>query len=370
LFYLNKDLLQKAFNEFYESSTYEDKHREQAVSSEIIVNSDAFQMKIRNDIQQQKPIIRDVSILDESQMYFPISIAFREVITRIMEAMRSVENGKIRQIQIQLIQQIVGRIDSLIMKVNEELYPFCLSLSRPLKATFHSCAVILLTKYYYDEQKDYFAETLSKLETQKDNLKQYFIDMVIPDTKVDTEVDKKYAIRLCKDIKESFVQFIIDDGQNIINKRLNNCTHLNRKWIQDRCDARLLTDQETQWYLDYIKNPRKSFEQLFKDIWKDVEAIINRELVARKLFYADILKEFFTCMEHTFLQALNNQYDLFMTELKEMDISFKSIDKRDNYEALLDKVLGCPDLCPCCNRPCDVDHTQIQSKPGSKNNEH
>ncbi|CAF3503358.1 unnamed protein product, partial [Rotaria sp. Silwood2] len=72
----------------------------------------------------------------------------------------------------------------------------------------------------------------------------------------------------------------------------------------------------------------------------------------------------------TFLQALNNQYDLFMTELKEMDISFKSIDKRDNYEALLDKVLGCPDLCPCCNRPCDVDHTQIQSKPGSKNNEH
>ena len=73
---------------------------------------------------------------------------------------------------------------------------------------------------------------------------------------------------------------------------------------------------------------------------------------------------------NTFLQALNNQHDRLITELKKMDINFKNIAKRDTYEHLLDKVLGCPDLCPCCNRPCDVDHTQIQSKPGSKYNEH
>lgn len=72
----------------------------------------------------------------------------------------------------------------------------------------------------------------------------------------------------------------------------------------------------------------------------------------------------------TFLQALSDQRDRLINELKEMNTSFKSIDKQDTYERLLDKVLGCPDLCPCCNRPCDVDHTQIQSKPGSKNNEH
>ena len=293
LVYLNKDLLQKIFDEFYGSSSCNGNNQEQEASSEIVANSDDFQMKIRNYIQKQKPIIQDGSILDENQMYFPTSIVFKEVITRMTEAMQSMEHNKIRQIQIKLIQKIVGLINSLIIKVNTELSPFCLSLSRPLKATFHSCAVILLTKYYYDEQKDYFAETLSKLHTKKDDLKQYFTSMFVHDA----EVDKKYAIKFCEDLQESLIQLIIDDGQNIINKILNSCTHLNRKWIQDYCDKQLLTDQETKWYLDYIKNPRKSFEELFKNIWKDVEAGINRELSRRKLFYDDILTEFFTCMK-------------------------------------------------------------------------
>ncbi|UJR09478.1 hypothetical protein I4U23_013716 [Adineta vaga] len=57
-------------------------------------------------------------------------------------------------------------------------------------------------------------------------------------------------------------------------------------------------------------------------------------------------------------------------ELEKIDVCFKSVAKRNTYEDLLDKVLGCSNLCPCCNRPCDVDHTQMQSKPGSMGNEH
>ncbi len=72
----------------------------------------------------------------------------------------------------------------------------------------------------------------------------------------------------------------------------------------------------------------------------------------------------------TFLQALKEECSRFITEFNETDVCFKNIDQRSTYEQVLDKVLGCSDLCPCCNRLCDVDHTQLQSKPGSKDNEH
>jgi hypothetical protein len=237
-------------------------------------------------------MITERTILDESQMYFPISTVFKEVIKQITEAMQSLENNEVRQIQITLVQKIVGLINSLIINVNTELSPFCLSLSRPLKATFHSCAVILLTKYYYNEQQNYFIETLSKLQTKKDDLKQYFTIMVSQGA----EVDKEYAIKFCKDLKESFVQLIVNDGHSLIDKILNSCIYLNRKWIQNSCDEKLLTDQTTQFYIDYLKNPRKSFEQLFKEKWKDVETKINEELKSRKLYYTNIFTEFFEFM--------------------------------------------------------------------------
>jgi uncharacterized protein YegL len=71
-----------------------------------------------------------------------------------------------------------------------------------------------------------------------------------------------------------------------------------------------------------------------------------------------------------FLQNLINGETNLRNELSELKHDFDTIDKQDTYGRLLDKIKGCPNLCPCCNRPCDVDHTQIKSRPGSKDNQH
>ncbi|CAF1676046.1 unnamed protein product, partial [Didymodactylos carnosus] len=121
-------------------------------SPPILATTDQFQADVRNTICQQKPINVTGALLDERNVYFGTSKVFKEVIARIIKAMHGVGNDKVRQIRTELIQKIVGLINSLTIDINNELAPFCLSLSQQLKSTFHTCAVVLLTKYYYDEQ--------------------------------------------------------------------------------------------------------------------------------------------------------------------------------------------------------------------------
>jgi uncharacterized protein YegL len=68
-----------------------------------------------------------------------------------------------------------------------------------------------------------------------------------------------------------------------------------------------------------------------------------------------------------FLETLLKEKDKIINDFYQCKSDFKDI---DTYARLLDKVRGCPDLCPCCRRPCDVDHTQFKSKPGAAYNEH
>lgn len=71
-----------------------------------------------------------------------------------------------------------------------------------------------------------------------------------------------------------------------------------------------------------------------------------------------------------FLHYISKEKEKLLKEYDQIKCDFDSIDKQDTYARLLDKVRGCPNLCPCCKRPCDVDHTQIRSRPGSEHNEH
>jgi hypothetical protein len=207
LLYLNKDLLEQQF--LYcvnQQSPYIDKHQrkdgdryhnkyfiqreasyitsafsskdDKQVQQPSVATTDQFQLKISDAIQNQKPMTPNGTTVDERHMYFGTLKVFKEVIARIGKTMKGFENGQVRQIRTELIQKIVGLINSLTIDIDNELIPFCLSLSHPLKSTFHTCAVILLTKYYYDEQINHFTQTLSELQMKKNDLKKYFMSMV------------------------------------------------------------------------------------------------------------------------------------------------------------------------------------------------
>ncbi|CAF2128208.1 unnamed protein product [Rotaria magnacalcarata] len=57
-------------------------------------------------------------------------------------------------------------------------------------------------------------------------------------------------------------------------------------------------------------------------------------------------------------------------ELTSMTVDLINIDTKGTYKKLLDLARGCQNLCPCCNRPCDVNHSKTLSEQGGKYNKH
>jgi hypothetical protein len=89
---------------------------------------------------------------------------------------------------------------------------------------------------------------------------------------------------------------MLEDGQKIINDSLRQYENLNRKWVQDCCDGKLLT-AEPQWYVDYIENPTKIIEEFFKGMWDGIQKSINQNLLQLKTTYIETLETFFLCIQ-------------------------------------------------------------------------
>ena len=73
---------------------------------------------------------------------------------------------------------------------------------------------------------------------------------------------------------------------------------------------------------------------------------------------------------NTFLESTMNRQDKLRHHIEDLRCDLDSVDQDDTYARILDKVRGCLQLCPCCRRPCDVDHTQTKSQLGSPDNQH
>ncbi|CAF3325094.1 unnamed protein product [Rotaria sp. Silwood2] len=72
-----------------------------------------------------------------------------------------------------------------------------------------------------------------------------------------------------------------------------------------------------------------------------------------------------------FLEMLLNEKNRLISEFKQSQVDFNTIDAQDTYAWLLDKVHGCPEKCSCYRRSCNAaDHTLIKSKLGSEENQH
>jgi hypothetical protein len=119
----------------------------------------------------------------------------------------------------------------------------------------------------------------------------------------------------------------------------------------------------------------KSVYQIRRDALDAFASLVEQRKPSAEL--AEIIKNMFLVFQNTsisnlivFLEALLREKEKILHDFDQIPCDFDSIDQNDIYARLLDKVRGCPDLCPCCRRPCDVDHTQIKSNPGSLHNEH
>ncbi|CAF4348081.1 unnamed protein product, partial [Didymodactylos carnosus] len=184
-----------------------------------------------------------------------------------------------RPIEVDLVQKIVGFINTYINEINQELLVFNLLLSKQIKSSIHISILILLTIIYYDEQKNHFRLQLSILDKEKDSLLTYFISMVVPDA----ECDQIGAENLVNKIRNTIQSNLMRDGQKILLRIIETLQILNRKHIQRLCDGKLLAAaSDDEWLFRYIVAPNEIIEEEFKILWKAVEETINQQLAREK----------------------------------------------------------------------------------------
>ena len=259
--------------------------------------SDQFQINIRNIIQEQKPRILTSSRIDDENMFFRTSQIIERIIQGILEEMQGDQENEVRQIQTELIQKLVAKITSDIKDINAELSPFCLALSRQFKSILHLSIVILLTEYHYNEQSNHFKQALTDLQENQIHLRNYFINMVAANASTDTN----YAKNFLRQLHGNFIDEFKSQGQRTIDEQLEQHEDINRQSMQELCDNRLMSHDDTQWNMDYIENPTKIIEEMFREKWTIIEQSIDQYLLDLKLSWRNIFIEFFFCIQGMYL---------------------------------------------------------------------
>ncbi|CAF1241505.1 unnamed protein product [Didymodactylos carnosus] len=369
-------------------------------------------------------------------------------------------NGTIRRpIEVDLTQKIVGLINTIINEINFELLPKSLEIpgNYVTLERFHTFIIILLTMFYYDEQKHHFNQQILTLNKEKPTLLTYFISMVVPDAQCDNEGAEIFANKVKNAVQSSLVR----DAQIIITRIIEIQQHLNRKQIQIICDGKLYAaTNDDDWLFRYIDAPTDIIIEEFQILWKELSFFNRIEFMMSSFvnegssvqyiddiflasggIAADNLTNKGQCMVlllyaylsgnkiqpgtsytvfnenyilkakglklleklptpsqklaslingmkdidnsnnnrttvasiknlHVFLQSIIDAKKTIEDTYDETPTTFDAYDKDQIYNKLLDKVPGCTSKCPCCQRPCDIDHTLIKSNAGDEDNRH
>ncbi|CAF0853008.1 unnamed protein product [Adineta steineri] len=386
-----------------------------------------------------------------------------------------------RPIENDIIQTIVGHVNTCIDEINLELINFDLSLSRNLIPVIHELVIIFLTVLYYIEQKQHFQQQLDTLHKEKPSLLNYFISMIVPDVSCDKEGGEIFAYQ----IRDTLRHDLTKKAHQIISDNTQKQQNISRKDLQGICDAKL-NGADEQWILRYIDRPTDIIVEEFQFRWSNIVKVIEEEIRRQKntlktslimffhairsmetalvhagsanqfvddLFLAtsgtaeENLKNKGQCMVlllysylknetiqlHKHFNVFNHTYTLtargvqYFQRLSKIDpelaslidlisksndttrvsstnasrirftsirnfqyflksilhieekvikqyddipIAFTVYDKDRIYMKLQSKAKGCVVKCPCCQRPCDADHSLVKSNSGDEDNKH
>jgi GTPase SAR1 family protein len=420
-------------------------------------------------------LLTNEKVQERGQKILPLLKTFDYIYDQIIKVL--LENGtRVVSIEINIIQKIVGLINTFLKEINLELNLFYASLSKHVASAFHTVYVILLTKFYFKEQNDHLEQQIHTLQQMKAGLNSYFLRMVVPNIKMDSGFAKNSTNQIF-DILHSILK---EQADKIITDELQNETDFSREAIQKKCDTahvghQGINDIETiKWHIKYIINPNEIIRQGFEQVWKRKEEHIESLLKEERKKFAEVFDKYVSVLKYTlenikkktkyksgvqfiddlfetstgeagqnlinkgkcmalvlynylsnkkieqnytvgdikyvlkdidlfqilippdqsiidlmnreqmrkgyeqcsindffeFLEKLIELGSVKKKEFESLPVDLVNMDSNDSKRKLLSKAKGCEILCPCCARPCDVDHTKIKAGFGSEFNKH
>ncbi|CAF3808894.1 unnamed protein product, partial [Rotaria magnacalcarata] len=223
------------------------------------------------------------------------------------------ENCGRRSVDIDLVQQLVGMILAHINEINNELDIFKLAASKHYQAMMHTCTVLLLTKFHYDEQWRFFDEVLSKVREKTSGWRAYFIAMVTQDP----TADPRFAADIVKALLESVVRAFLTKAKEAIEKQVELDTKsLDRLSLLTELDIKGATMHDDELYA-YVKNPLGALNNRFEERWKSTKTAIELAIEQLKQEHKTIIIQFFQTLQiiQQVLQQNKADKPTFISEL-------------------------------------------------------
>ncbi|CAF1196640.1 unnamed protein product, partial [Didymodactylos carnosus] len=223
----------------------------------------------------------------------PLLLIFDGIYTQIMNLL--CENGTgVSPIDIDLVQKIVGLVNTSLKEVDMELNLFNVSLSKHASSALHTVNVVLLTKLYFKEQKDHFNQQIDILNKIKPALKSYFLRMVLPDI----EMDSDFAMSSSQQISDIFSRELREKAKIIINEAVKDDKEFTREKIQQDCDDSQLSKNDVKWHIEYILSPNTVIERIFAQKWISKETEIRLKITKARDDLLDIYSDYISTLQN------------------------------------------------------------------------
>lgn len=251
------------------------------INSSKNFSEDEFSFVVKNFICD-RAIVNDAWYLVFDKLKF---------LKKVDEISKSID--KHQEIDQELVQSIILKLDNLFEEYNKDLKLFELTLTLEPKRHAHVVIFRELVKIYSDKNIQKAENELRIWEQKKDSLSKFFVSQLSPDQNKDSENAKQF-LRL---FSETLEVDLVKKCKLLINNKLEDKeVQFTRLRMQEKYDSSL-TSLSKEKLLAYVLDPTEFLLSDFKILWSSIEENINQEIIVTQSNLAKNFKDLKNCFK-------------------------------------------------------------------------
>ena len=163
-------------------------------------------------------------------------------------------------------------------------------ISEILHHTLHTCAIIFISSFYYNQQRTYFNQIIRSVEQNQQILKDYFLCLIVPSEYNDKNMAVHFTTDFCNTLLQSFNQ----QTEQIIELSIEKQQSIfNRQYFMNQLDQEVFNASE-DWLMRYILQPMNILNEQIDQQWYRIKMDIEQQCRENKIFHFQLFTEFFT----------------------------------------------------------------------------